>query len=703
MASVPDRAPRIFRRLFSCAAALCVAAGLLPAGGGASAVVAAASDVAVPANAGLAAAAVSDTLVVRARPAAAVSASVDAVVTRLELSPTSGQDLGDALARAVGLQVRRLGGVGSSAIPSLRGSSAGQIQLLIDGVPLNDAQTGRFDLSRLPAERFVAAEIYRGSVPVGLGGTGGIGAVNLITEQGHGGISAAAQTGSFGTTAGRLGWSTGSADGRRSWLVMAHGRRADNDYVFTDHRYTFNTDSDDVRRVRENAWLKEWGVWTRGQLAGHAWTTDLRAGVVRCDGGRPGPLGRESPHASVRYERADGGLDCSWRDDLLHLSLAAARNEEYLYDPQREVGFLSSETTRSVGDDLYARLTWSPDLRLWSHAEPRGDPALGLRAGVSGRRQWYAEWLRGERDPLRVRSSVAAFAAVDVRAAGGRLLVTPAWRWQRTEDNFPPVPELPYLPEEESVFHARDDISPSLGVVWAVSDQKAFLETHLGRSVREPTWVELFGHRGGIVGNRELLPERIKSADLGLSVHRLAAVATVRAAVFYAETDAAVVFRPNSAQTSQARNIGGSITRGLELEVSATLPENVDLRGNLTWQRARDAGDDPSLAGNRLPYLPDLETGLSLRRQTESWSLQLNSIWQSSHDRDQANSASNRAPGRMILDLGVAHHWYPDLLGPGACLTVELQALNVTDNDVYDVEGYPLPGRHWRLAVRLDP
>ena len=695
MASVPGRIPRTIFRCCLCAAGVLLLDGVARA---------AVNDAAAPADAVLAAATVSDTLVVKAQPASvAIAPSVDAVVTRIELSPTSGQDLGEALARAVGLQVRRLGGTGSSAIPSLRGSSAGQIQLLIDGVPLNDAQTGRFDLSRLPAERFVAAEIHRGNVPVGLGGTGGIGAVNLITDRGRDGLSLAAQAGSFGATAGRLGWSASSADGRRSWLVMVHGRRADNDDTFTDHRYTFNTSGDDVQRVRENAWLEEWGVWTRGEIAEHSWTTDLRAGFVRRDGGRPGPLGYESPNATVRYERTGGGLDCGWRDDLLHLSLAASRNEEDLYDPEGEVGFLPSGTTRSVGDDLYARLTWSPDLRLWANDRPRGDPPLGLRAGVSGRRQWYAEWFRGERDPLRVRSSVAAFAALDIRPAADRVLVTPVWRWQRTEDNFPPVPVLPHLPEEENVRHVRDDVSPSLGVVWTVSEQKAYLETHVGRSARVPTWVELFGHRGGIAGNRELQPERITSADLGVSVHRLAALAIVRAAVFYAETDDAVVFVQNSQRTSQARNIGGTITRGLELEVATTLPADLDLRGNLTWQRARDAGDDPIYVDRKLPFLPDLEAGLTCRHQTESWSWQLASVWQSSHYRDRANSESNRAPGRMTLDLSVAHHWYPDLLGPGTCLTVEFQALNFTDNDVYDVEGYPLPGRHWRLAVRIDP
>jgi outer membrane receptor protein involved in Fe transport len=40
-------------------------------------------------------------------------------------------------------------------------------------------------------------------------------------------------------------------------------------------------------------------------------------------------------------------------------------------------------------------------------------------------------------------------------------------------------------------------------------------------------------------------------------------------------------------------------------------------------------------------------------------------------------------------------------LGSAVSLHVSAAVENVTDEAVYDVEGYPLPGRTWRLAVAV--
>ena len=52
--------------------------------------------------------------------------------------------------------------------------------------------------------------------------------------------------------------------------------------------------------------------------------------------------------------------------------------------------------------------------------------------------------------------------------------------------------------------HERDGVSPSCGLVWKIKPERLFLEAHASWTERNPTWVELFGHRGGISGNRDL-------------------------------------------------------------------------------------------------------------------------------------------------------------------------------------------------------
>ena len=117
-------------------------------------------------------------------------------------------------------------------------------------------------------------------------------------------------------------------------------------------------------------------------------------------------------------------------------------------------------------------------------------------------------------------------------AAGGRLRVSPAWRWQRTRDDFPPPPPpYPTAPVHPGGVLERDDVSPSLGAVWEAVPARLFVEGHLARTVRIPTWTELFGLRGGIVGNPRLVPETVESVDAAVS-YRPSSSLHIRLAAF---------------------------------------------------------------------------------------------------------------------------------------------------------------------------
>lgn len=685
-----------FGRRFRSFRSLAAVCHLVAAATAAAAVPAHGADTAT--EAALAGAALVDTLIVSASAASGpVAPSVGGLVTRVELAEERGsRDLADVLAATAGFQVRRYGAAGASAVPSLRGSAPAQIRLFLDGMPLDDAESGVFNLERLPLERFGAVEIHRGAVPAGLGGIGGAGAVNLLSRPVRDGATATAGAGSFGERWTSAAWGRTGASGRGGLLLLVHARRADNDFAYTDHNQTFHRSDDDTVRVRGNAWLREHGFFATGGTAAGAFSLRGWAGFLRRDGGRPGPVGAyASPHAAVRYDRLDGHLGAGWRGDLLRLEVSAARTDEALDDPAGEVGFAPAGTTTTCGDDLTGRLVWSPGLDLGRGAD------LALRTGVERRGQWQRQKWNGQDDPERHRTRTGAFAVADFGLADGRLRAAPAWRWQRTVDDFPPVPALPWLPEPESVRHERDNISPSLGLSWALVPGAAVVEAHAARTVRAPTWVELFGHRGGIAGNRELEPETVVAADLGLTLRSPGGATSGRLAVFDARTDDTIIFMVNSQRTSRAVNVGSTRTRGLEAELRCGLPARLDLRGNLTWQRARDTGGDPAYDGKRLPYLPDLEAFVRLLREGRTWRPWLEGRFQSANYLDRANTELNMNGDRLRLDLGLDASWHPAALGRRGTLTVSAAVLNLTDETSYDIEGFPLPGRSGRAGLEL--
>ena len=640
-----------------------------------------------------------DTLVVRASALAdAVTPSAGGLVTRVDLDDEPGpRDISDELSQVAGIQVRRYGGVGFAAVPALRGASAAQIRIFLDGMPLNSAQTGTADLSKLPVERFSAAEIHRGAVPAGFGGMGGAGAINLITRDRAEGTDLRLFTGSFGDLGGRATWGVSGDQGRRSVLVLAHGRRVGNDYQYNDHNQTFNEPDDDTLRTRANAWFREWGMWGTARQETGSLEARLTAGYLRQDGGRPGPLNYPSPNSSVRFQRANGQARLSWKQ-ALNLELSGAKEKQFLYDPANEIEDGFGGTIRSQGEDVTVRLSWTGNL-LTSGGPLL--PTVDVVAGVEERRQWYRQYYDTDSDPLRNRRTSSAFAATTVGFAANRLQVLPGWRWQRNEDNFPPVPVLPFLPEEAGVLHQRDDISPSLGAVWEICRERLFLQGHAARSIRVPTWIELFGHRGGIDGNRELIPEEITSADVAVTWRAAAGSGFGRLAFFRARTEQTIVFLQNSVSSSQAINLGQTRTRGLELEGSLTGLSGFSLTGNFTWQEAIDQGDRPEYNGNDLPYLSDRVLWLRLNRSVGRWQPWLEFSWASGKYRDRANTELNKASAREIVNLGLARDMDPGWLGSAGQLTVAVEVVNLFDNTVYDIEEFPLPGRSWQLSVRV--
>ncbi|MCL4233233.1 MAG: TonB-dependent receptor plug domain-containing protein, partial [Deltaproteobacteria bacterium] len=56
----------------------------------------------------------------------------------------------EVLARAVGVNVRDFGGLGRLSTVSIRGASAEQVVVLVDGVRVNPASGGGVDLSSIP-------------------------------------------------------------------------------------------------------------------------------------------------------------------------------------------------------------------------------------------------------------------------------------------------------------------------------------------------------------------------------------------------------------------------------------------------------------------------------------------------------------------------------------------------------------------------
>ena len=618
-----------------------------------------------------------------------------ATVTVLDLDRDgAGLDLAELLEESAGLQIRRYGGLGAPALPSIRGSSATQVTVLIDGIPVSSALDGVLDLSRLPLDRFVRAEVYRGGLPAHLGGPGGAGAVNLVTRDADQGVSELRVAGgSFEEAGARYTWQ-GRAAGCET-LVMLHGRRADNAFEYLDDNGTFANPDDDVTARRRNAGFREGGA----SLALHrdlGASLRLRAGLgaYRRIAGVAGPVGaRPILAAESRIDRDDLDLDLAGAGGAYGLRCTVRSERDELRDPDGEVG--GDPPGMSRGDGVH--VAWRAH-GSWSAGLPLGMGDFTMLQVAEWRREHY-DAVRSDGEPEARRERTGLLAGADGRLdlAGLRLVLAPSLRWQRHRDDFPPLPALPHLPPPElAEAHVHEDWAPSAAVIWEALPTRLFLEARIHRSRRAPSWIELFGTQGFVNGNRELVPERITSRELAVRL-RTGEGLSMRWTLFRNGIDDMILWVTNSQSTVRAENIGRTETVGHEVEITAVLPGGASWWLNLTQQDARDRGDDPIYAGKTLPLQPNWSLTCGAAVPAGAWTLRGRVIREASNWRFRYHGGEEAMPSRTIVGVAVTRDWRRGRRDLG----LTLEGLNLTDDDVFDVVGYPLAGRSYRAALRI--
>jgi vitamin B12 transporter len=96
------------------------------------------------------------------------------------------RDVTPALREVPSVQVTQSGSPGTISDVSIRGSTPAQTLIMIDGVPINDAATGSFDVSRLTTDNLDRIEVVRGSGGALYGSQAIGGVINLISREGSG-------------------------------------------------------------------------------------------------------------------------------------------------------------------------------------------------------------------------------------------------------------------------------------------------------------------------------------------------------------------------------------------------------------------------------------------------------------------------------------------------------------------------------------
>src|SRR5690606_20646876 len=144
---------------------------------------------------------------------------------------------------------------------SVRGAAPGHTSVLVDGVPLARLASVTTDLGRYALDAFGEVELYRGAVPIELGGAGVGGALNMVTRLGPGPrgerVRASLGAGSFGARHLRLHYGDRHRDGSllSSTSIGYQAARGDYSYYF-DNGTPLNLRDDSYEQRRNNGFTQ---------------------------------------------------------------------------------------------------------------------------------------------------------------------------------------------------------------------------------------------------------------------------------------------------------------------------------------------------------------------------------------------------------------------------------------------------------------
>lgn len=581
--------------------------------------------------------------------------------------------LAEALELTPALSVSPVGSSGALASVSLRGSTAKQVLVLVDGVRVSDPGTGQTDLSRLgiSVEDIASIEVVRGGVAAQYGADAVGGVVLVTTKRGSFGcgfsltasnlsyLPASFQAGSGASAVTLPASALSLVDGQNlsfranlpgGFALSGSAERASNAYTYYDANY--------IRRARGNADLlggKASLSW-KGQ-AGHG---ELSAGadVSARSIGVPGSLSVPSPGA--RQRDFDARFSAAYSTDCFFSELVAFSATAY-----GSFSRLDYRQDEMAAPEDHDSLRAGTDAR-WSVLVGE---ASAVNAGVSCRydslESTVARLADGS-DPERL--SLGAY--VEPSIAWKSWSFYPVLRWDWTND-FP------------------SGLSFGLGASRVLTDYSSLIFS-VSTAYRAPSFDDLYWPKAsGAEGNPHLVPETAWCADIGLKWKKGNEAASLSAYARYAKD--VILWQENDDGIWRPSNFGDAFYPGLEAEfltvrapwafsVSYGFLYSYVLSGNLSF------ADD-----RRVPNVP-----IHSLNAAASWSSgPIEGSVRLSYKNLRYLTTANKAYLPALFLLGADLTWKVNKR-----FSVFAEGRNLLNERYESVEGYPMPGFSCTAGIR---
>jgi vitamin B12 transporter len=585
---------------------------------------------------------------------------------RAAIERSGRQDLAELLEQVPSVVVTRSGGPGAPARISIRGSSAAEILVIVDGVPINSPTTGIADLSRIALSTVDRVTVLPGAQSARYGPRALAGVVLIETRRAERQLSASVGAGSWGDrTASLTVGDALSVDAHRVAASMtAEVRDVLGDFVY------------DAPALRGG------GIARRTNEDVHSWSGD---GTITLESSRTqtrarldwdvtsrgvaGSIVQPSSTGRAKENRVGGGLDTRATLDRLTLSASidAARERSHLADPDPPFGGayddhvaatqLRGAASANLGT-AFGSVSLGTELRdvaidatsLVPSTPPQEDLA-GASLGVQAR--------RGISGGVNIDADAALRVDHDSRLAG-------TWTSPRI-----------------SVTASRGHVSLSISA---------------GDAFSPPSVADQFFREGVLVRpNPDLAPERVRNeteARLAIRTLRVAGLdVDAEAAVFRADVGGMILWMPDfrfvwSPSNFDVRRSGVEASGGVRFTAIGA-----ELRAEFSQVDVQYTG---SVLTGQVAYRPRTTADLSLNQEVHGARFSWDARYVGAR-RTVPGSSLNTLASYWLNDASLALPIHRGFWNTDAILGVD----DVFDRNAAMLVDFPFGGRRWRAALRL--
>ena len=428
------------------------------------------------------------------------------------INNTSAKNLSELLQQVIGVDIRRRGNDDIQSDLFIRGGSFDQTLLLINGIKVEDSQTGHHQMNlSVPIDLIDKIEVLKGPGSRIFGMNAFNGAVNIITKKNNENGNLNLNYGSFNTFQGSGSIPINSKNS--SHLISTTYRQSDG--------YRYNTDYSYLN------------IFYSGNIEIN--DSDLQILYTNSDRKFGANGFYASPEAKDQYEETNGSL--------LNFKLTKKKENIYtessLYWRRHEDTYIYIRENPSIykNDHISHKLGFQNNISIFSDAGITG-------IGIDLSNTWLSSNNLGERN---------------------RFITTIFAEQLINKNKFSITPGIAFsIYEKPSNDLFKSKLFPGIDIGYKLSD-KISLNANIGETFRIPTFTDLYYSDPNNIGNENLDPEKAFTSEVGFRLREKNY--GISLSIFRRKSDNLIDYvKANTNDKWSPQNIKNVLTTGIEFD-----------------------------------------------------------------------------------------------------------------------------------------